>query len=227
LIALNLALAAIVFGDYESAERWQNAAEARAADHPYVRLGRVLLTLQRGRTGDAVAQAERFLADQPGSFLALEALTQARLHAGHYELARPHLEAMRRVAPGDWNFWGLTHRSLYGWTLLKLGDADGGVEVLHELLRDARVRLAEGDERPGLLREIAAIHAALGERQRALEWLARAIDAGWRLDQLHPSPLFEPIRAEQGYSQLMARVAVSLRRMSGRIEKSEIWSGPS
>jgi tetratricopeptide (TPR) repeat protein len=227
VIAVDLAAAAIILGNYHSAERWVGAAVALAPDHPYVRLARVHLSLARGRASDAVAEAERFLADQPGSFLALESLVQTRLRAGSYDLARPHLEAMRRQAPDDWNFWGLTYRTSYGWTLLKRGDVEHGVEVLHGVIDDARGRIEKGDQRPGLRREIAASYAALGERELALEWLKRAIDAGWRLERLHPSPLFEPIRSGEQYLQLMARIDDSVRRMSAQIHVSEMPDGRS
>ncbi len=126
---------------------------------------------------------------------------------------------MQRIGREDWNIWGLTHRTLYGWVLLKLGDAERGLELLDEVLRDAQRLREQGDERPGLLREIAAVYAARGDRARAYQWLERAIDAGWRLERLRPTPLFDPLRGEERFQELMERIDADVRRMKARVER--------
>ncbi len=185
----DMVLAEIVFGEYAKAERWLQAWQALEPEDTYLSLERIYLTLAEGKTSDALAQTERFLTDQPGSFLALQTAADSWLRAGNYERARQHLEAMQRIAREDWNFWGRTHRTVYGWVLLELGDAARGLELLDEVLRDAQRLIDQGDERPGLLREIAAVYAARGDRERAYQWLERAIDSGWRLERYLPTPL--------------------------------------
>jgi len=90
------------------------------------------------------------------------------------------------------------------------------------VLRDAQRLRDQGDERPGLLREIAAVYAARGDSERAYDWLERAIDVGWRLERLHPTPLFEPLRGEERFQELMERIDADVRRMKVRVER-EGW----
>ena len=218
-ILADMVAAERVFGEYAKAERWLQAWQALRPEHVYLPLSRIYLTLAEGKTSEALAQAERFLTDRPGSFLALQAAADSWLQAGNYEQARQHLEAMQRIAPEDWNFWGRTHRTLYGWVLLKLGDAERGLELLDKVLRDAQRLRDQGDERPGLLREIAAVYAARGDRERAYQWLERAIDSGWRLERLRPTPLFESLRGEERFQELMERIDADVRRMKTRVER--------
>lgn len=78
--------------------------------------------------------------------------------------------------------------------------------------------IREGDERPGIRREIAAIHAAMGDEDEAYEWLARAIDVGWRFERAHPSPLFEALRGEERFRRLVGRIDGDVARMKKEIE---------
>jgi hypothetical protein len=72
--------------------------------------------------------------------------------------------------------------------------------------------LKEGDERPGLRREIAAIYARQGARDQAYEWFARAVDSGWRMEAVFPSPLFEEIRRDAPFLRSMSRMQTEIQR---------------
>ncbi len=87
------------------------------------------------------------------------------------------------------------------------------------MLLDAQRVRDEGDERPGLLREIAAVYAARGDRERAYQWLERAIDSGWRLERYLPTPLFESLQGEEPFQELMERIDADVRRMKARVER--------
>jgi hypothetical protein len=71
--------------------------------------------------------------------------------------------------------------------------------------------LGKGDERPGILRELAAIHAGLGQPDRAHAWMERAVDAGWRLERSHPSPLLAPYWEEPRFRRLRDRIEREIR----------------
>ena len=54
---------------------------------------------------------------------------------------------------------------------------------------------------------IATIHAALGEKQKALQWLDRAFAAhAWFLVQIEVEPLFAPLRGDRHFEELVRRV---------------------
>lgn len=207
------------FGNYRNARRWLQLSEALAPNHGSLSTGRVYLLLAEGKTSEAVAEAERRLAENPEFVEAFYTASDAWLRAGNYEKALQHLEVLQRTAPVHWDIIGRTHRTLYGWTLLKLGDTERGLAQLEEVVHEALRLMDQGNEQPGLRREVAAAYAATGDRQRAYEWLERAIDSGWRLERMYPSPLFESLHGEERFQQLMDRIDADIERMKTRIER--------
>ena len=56
---------------------------------------------------------------------------------------------------------------------------------------------------------IAMVHIALGETDRAFEWLEKAIDArDWQMGLLNVEPAFDPLRSDQGFAALVERVGL-------------------
>jgi tetratricopeptide (TPR) repeat protein len=164
------------------------------------------LLLREGKAREAVLEAERFLVKHPGSFAALGAAAAASVAVGDHRRAKEHLGAMYRIAPDDWDWWGLTYRTNYADVLLKSGERDRAMALLDETLADAKALVERGDQHPGVQREIAAIYGARGEVDQAYAWLSRAVDAGWRLEHVHPSPLFDFLRGTPRFHTLIARI---------------------
>jgi len=207
-------------GNYRNAERWVRAAETRAPNHPFLSTHRVLILLAEGKTSEAVEEAERNLSAKPQD--QVEALTiaaEAWLRAGNFEQARQYLEEVYRISPEGWDVVGRSRRTLHGWALLKLGSTERGLTLLEEVVQEAHRLVDQGNEEPVLRRELAAVYAAMGDKQRAYEWLERAIDSGWRLERTYPSPLFESLHGEERFQQLMNRIDADLQRMNARIER--------
>ena len=144
---------------------------------------------------------------------------EAWLRAGNFEKALQYLEEAYRISPEGWDILGRSRRTLHGWALLKLGDTERGLGLLEEVVQEAHRLMDHGNEEPILRRELAAVYAAMGDKQRAYEWLERAIDSGWRLERTYPSPLFESLRGEERFQQLMDRIDADLARMKARIER--------
>jgi DNA-binding SARP family transcriptional activator/TolB-like protein len=212
LVHFDLGLVERLFGDEARAEAWDEAARA-ARGNPGPQVGRLL---REGKRREAVDAAEQFLQTHPRSFPALQQAAEAAVGAGEYERARRHFEELERLGPGDWDYWGLTYRTAFAHVLLELGEPERGGALLTRTLHDARRRLDAGDERPGIRREIAAIYAARGDSGQAYEWLGRAIDSGWRLEALHPSPHFERLRGEVRFRALVGRIDADIRRARSR-----------
>jgi TolB-like protein/Flp pilus assembly protein TadD len=207
-------------GNYRNVERWLQVAEARDPNHPYLSSHRVLIFLAEGKTSEAVEEAERNLSAEPQDLVeALSMAAEAWLRAGNFEQARQYLEEVYRIAPKGWGPIGRPRRMLLGWALLKLGDTERGLALLEEVAQEAHHLIEQGNEEPVLRREVAAVYAATGDRQRAYEWLERAIDSGWLQERVYVSPLFESIRGEERFQQLMDRIDADLERMNTRIER--------
>jgi len=207
-------------GNYRNAERWVRAAEARAPNYPYLSTHRVLILLAEGKTSEAVEEAERNLSEDPQDLVeALTMAAEALLRAGDFEQALQYLEEVYRSSPEGWDVVGRSRRTLHGWALLKLGDTERGLALLEEVVQEAHRLIDQGNEEPVLRRELAAVYAASGDRQRAYEWLEKAIDAGWRQERVYVSPLFESLRGEERFQQLMDRIDADLERMKARVER--------
>ncbi|MEO6334908.1 MAG: tetratricopeptide repeat protein, partial [Pyrinomonadaceae bacterium] len=76
---------------------------------------------------------------------------------------------------------------------------------------DARAILKEFDsqagKRPISQVEIALIYIALGELDRAFEWLEKAFgERAWQLGFLKVEPIFDSLRGEPRFTDLMRRV---------------------
>jgi len=181
---------------------------------------RVIILLAEGKTSDAVEEAERNLSKEPRDPVeALSWAAEAWLRAGNFEQARRHLEEAYRITPEGWDIVGRSRLTLHGWVLLKLGDTERGLALLEEVAQKAHRLMDQGNEEPVLRREVAAVCAATGDRQRAYEWLERAIDSGWRWERMYPSPLFESLRGEERFQRLMDRIDADLERLNARIER--------
>ena len=89
-------------------------------------------------------------------------------------------------------------------------------------LKEARLLISEGDQRPGVRREIAAIFAANGNRDSALKWLSEAIGQGWRHEALRPSPWIQRVRNQPGYKEVLARMQVDIDSMKERVRRDKI-----
>jgi TolB-like protein/predicted Zn-dependent protease len=219
-IPFNMAEYETNLGNYRDAERWVRAAEARSPNHPYLSSHRVLILLAEGKTSEAVEEAERNLSEDPQDLVeALSMAAEALLRAENFEKALQYLEEAYRISPEGWDIVGRSRQTLHGWALLKLGDTERGLDLLEKVLQEAHSLIDQGNEEPVLRRELAAVYAASGDRQRAYEWLERAIDSGWLQERVYVSPLFESLRGEERFQQLMGRIDADLERMNARIER--------
>ena len=63
--------------------------------------------------------------------------------------------------------------------------------------------------RPAAPVRLALVHIALGETDRAFEWLERAIEArDWQMGLLNVEPAFDPLRSDQRFAALVERVGL-------------------
>jgi len=56
---------------------------------------------------------------------------------------------------------------------------------------------------------VALVQIALGETDRAFEWLEKAIEArDWQMGLLNVEPAFDPLRSDQRFAALVERVGL-------------------
>ncbi len=136
------------------------------------------------RYDDAIARCRRLLDQYPKYHQGYEILIRAYVAKGACSEA---VEVVRRLEPGAPQYRG-------AYALAVCGSREEARAILGHL-----GRLAEAGKQPkGVL---ASINAALGEKQRALDWLERAYHDGTLVAPLsHPE--FDPLRGEPRFERL-------------------------
>ena len=112
-----------------------------------------------------------------------------------------HERAVQTLEEGRERYAGVsTVTGLLGYALARAGRTEEARRLLGEL-----VELRE--ERPVAAIDVAAIHVGLGDREAALEWLRRAYEErNWQLRFLGTEPLFDPLRSEPRFRELLEDV---------------------
>ena len=218
----DMKLVEILFGDVGRAARW-NELEARLqSGDGSGELGATRLLLAQGRPADALRHAEQLVAKNKNSIAVLRLAARAAIEAGNLERARQLLEQLDHTSTDDWDWFGTTYRTSYAYVLEELGQHARARGLLERTLQHAIRLIEEGDERPGLRREIATVHAAMGHRDTAYVWLERAIGAGWRHEAIEPSPMFRTLRADPRFRSLLVRMDADLEVAKQRVRSERL-----
>jgi hypothetical protein len=94
-----------------------------------------------------------------------------------------------------------THRTTYACLLMRRGERRRAAELLGESFQQAQAALASGNESLRVPMEIATIHAVNRESVQALDWLERAMAAGYRITSrsaaIRSSRVFDAIRVSR------------------------------
>ena len=81
-------------------------------------------------------------------------------------------------------------------------------------MRVAQAALADGSEAVRVPMEIAAIHAAKGEREQALEWLERGLASGYKdYATLARNPIFENVRGDARFAAVLKKMEQAVAAM--------------
>lgn len=126
-------------------------------------------------------------------------------------------EAQRRE-PG--NIVGYWHRSetLLGLSMLLSGDRAAADEILDAVIERNTERTAAGGRDWDLQWDVAAIYAARGENELAMDWLQRAYDAGFHFVRWPPvDPAFDGLRDHPVYRDVMENMQVKTDAMRQRV----------
>jgi DNA-binding winged helix-turn-helix (wHTH) protein/TolB-like protein/Tfp pilus assembly protein PilF len=191
-----------------------HGATARAlADFERARQLEPLWIAPRAATGNALFYARRYSAsiDELTETLALDERAdnartyraRAYLHSGQRELALAEFLRLReREARTPGSFGD------FGQALALLGRTDEARAELTRLEQLAATRYV-----PAL--DLATIHASLGDRERAFQWLERAFDdRSTNLAFLEYDPSFDALRGDSRFDALVERIGQRKRKVS-------------
>jgi serine/threonine-protein kinase len=85
--------------------------------------------------------------------------------------------------------------------------ARAGRQIAARTMIDELKRIAQPRD-PAPIR-VAMIHIGLGESDRAFEWLEKAFEArDWQMALLNVEPLFDSLRADPRFTELVRRVGL-------------------
>ncbi|MEP7064554.1 MAG: protein kinase [Gemmatimonadota bacterium] len=179
-------------GKLDSAVAANRRAIALDPLDPYQRVALAWTLISANRIDEAVTKAREALALDPHYGLAYVRIGYAQLIAGHPAAA---LEAYRQVE-------GFAPRSQAGMAvaLARLGRRNEARRVLANMERDAARHYVSGEG-------IAWAYIALGETDRGMLWLERAVrDRNANLLRLATDPRWEPVRGDPRFVALVQKV---------------------
>jgi TolB-like protein/DNA-binding winged helix-turn-helix (wHTH) protein/Tfp pilus assembly protein PilF len=175
----------------EAVRHLRKAQELDPGAVTYRALVGMLLSYER-RHDEAITSLEETLEMDPLLPTANTYLTAAYLRSGRYAEAMTQLERVHSAAPGSAGYRG----QIYALT----GRRAEAVAEVHRLEALSRERYVSAYD-------IATIHAALGDADRAFEWLERAFSERSGLVAWLPwEPVFDGLRGDARYTRLVARL---------------------
>ncbi|MFQ5512152.1 MAG: protein kinase [Candidatus Krumholzibacteriia bacterium] len=199
-------------------EEWSRRALAIQPDFTGAEAGIGFMYLSQGRAARAKEVADRILQASPGDFFGLHLAGGAALALGDYGEARRYYEALLQDDDLADTYTSKRPSTSLGYVYWKQGIADSSRAMVARALERDHKDLAAGSEWPDIPYDLAAAHAVLGNTEEALQWLERAIDAGWRYYRLGQSdPLFERLSADERFGALIDRVRRDVELMRGRV----------
>ena len=149
------------------------------------------------RYDDAVSQFERTLDLDSGY-----AMTHAMLGLTYAYKSMPERAVaelvLARKAGGD----RPDLIALHGYTLAQAGHTGEALATIDELHRVSKPRDPSAFQ-------MAVVYVGLGDKNRAFEWLHRAVDArAWELPMLKADPFFDPLRSDPRFAPLLDRLGL-------------------
>jgi TolB-like protein/cytochrome c-type biogenesis protein CcmH/NrfG len=205
-------------GRFQEAEEWLKKSLEIKPDFENSLFMLSTLYLAQGQMDQASEISQKWLSLDSISANPLSNAGGEALWSGDYVKAQKYYERAIAVEPNSVEWVGAP----LGYILRKMDLQSEAQELFDQSLKLNQKRIAEGDENSMVRREIAFLHAAQGEKEKALDWLQEAINVGWWgyfWDE--KSPLFENLRRESRFQQMMAEVKAKADEMRKRVEELE------
>ena len=176
----------------------------------------------QGRYEEAIAVAERFVAEKQGlpnySWIVANA-GEVHLFAGNHEKAAAFYEQALELSPLAINqFASRAATTTLGYLYWRAGRKEEA-QALFEKTLDRRKRNIEFvaeingigiPERWEYAYDIASVHAVRGERDEAYRWLFRAVMAGYPGHQAFTDPLMSGLYEDPAYKLLMQQTQMRI-----------------
>ncbi len=192
------------------AEEWYKKSLELQPDLDVAHAGLIDLYLRYGEYNKAIEQSQTFLSKLPDFPWAIEYAGTTELFSGHYEKAQEYYQKMgERPVELGYIYW-------------KAGRKDEARKHFQRTVDRLQKRLEQGDETFDIGFSMAAIYAVQGNKEEALRWLEKAVDAGWRdYSYILRYPLLENIRDDARFKRIIDDLKAKVAEMRRRVEKME------
>jgi serine/threonine protein kinase/Flp pilus assembly protein TadD len=204
-------------GDDANAMKWYQKALELQPDLVNALEGMGRLFLWKGQYDEAFGYGQRILSLDSKDLTGLILAGDAQIFSGNLVKAREYYEQALSIDSTRWNFY-----TNLGYLLWKSGQTVRAQKMFNEGLKRALKEIEKGNEWWDPPFHIAAVNAITGRKAEALEWLQRAIDAGWRFSSLGlKDPLLENLRNDDQFKQMMDQVKSKVDEMRKKVEAQE------
>jgi eukaryotic-like serine/threonine-protein kinase len=210
-----------LLGLFPEAQAAVDRALALRPDMPLVYLNAVLLSLVQGRDAEAVQHGRMLVTTSPGNARAWATAGTALQFSGDLPAARARFERAYQISPTGFDLMRRHVPVLLAHTLWTAGDRERARLLLEESRSFANEQIARGNQGPFLRYNLAAIEATLGRYPEALDWLDRAVAAGWTDHLLLArDPLFAGLHGDERFDRILARNQATMDSQRDRVERA-------
>jgi len=203
--------------DYVKAEQWFRKSLDLQPDLVFAHRDLSRMFLAEGKYQKASQSAQKILSADPNEFTGLIASGNAELYSGNYDRAKQYFGKAMAINPtrGD-----LLIRM--GYVLWKTSQRDEAQKMFSQGLKIAQEAIEQGSEFFSIPYHVAAIHAIQGNKEEALEWMKKAVKAGFREFRVSQrDPILENLHQDDRFKQIMVQLKEMVDEMRKRIEETE------
>ena len=202
--------------DDATTDRWLTEGLKRAPDNPRLQYLKAALLYLQGEEAAALALARKILEERPAFEEGLMVCSELAYLTAAPD-AEAQIERQFHRSPGIETGPMLkqeSYQTSYAYLLMARGERSRAAALLAEALTRAHKALESGNENQRVPFEIAAIHAARGENDQALDWLEKAFAAGYKdYSTLGRHRIFAAVRTDPRFQNVLKQMERAVAKM--------------
>ena len=212
----------MMIGDYQGADHLFKYAFEIQPDHklnPMVPI--VLIKLLSGDVGAAKLEIDKIITKITNDDGLYIAAGDVSLFYGDPTLASEYYQKAVAINPKAWHpITGVNATTSLGFILWKTNYRTEAEEMLEYSMKLDQETLEQGSQWWGVSYDMAAIRAIRNEKSECYRLLNKAIDDGFRFyPWLSVDPLFENLRDDQQFKDILAQLEKSIKETRYQIEE--------
>ncbi|UCC38606.1 MAG: protein kinase [Candidatus Aminicenantes bacterium] len=209
--------------DIAKAEQWEEKSLELNPDFIDSNAVLMLSYLVQGKNLEAVEHSQKLFSMFPRNVYIFMWVGETALFAGDIPQARQYYQKAAELSPGQVNgLIGIRNSTRLGYIYWISGDSVEAQNLFTKSLSLDQKEIEQGNELWVLWNDMAAVHAVLGDKEEAYKCLKKSIEAGWRNFRFGQiEPMFENLRNDKNFNQMMAEMKGLVDEMRKRIEKKD------